>query len=59
MWGALYGLIWWVLGPLLIMPAMMGMPTFALNEMTQSSLMGHLLFGVAMGFTYVGLVRRR
>lgn len=50
MGGSLYGLLWWVIGPLLIMPMMMGMPTFALNEMTVSSLIGHLLFGLATGF---------
>src|SRR5688572_30157366 len=28
LWGILYGIVWWVLGALLIMPAMMGMPLF-------------------------------
>jgi hypothetical protein len=41
-WGALYGAVWWILDPLLIMPAMMGMPLFMVNGMSLMSLIGHL-----------------
>lgn len=60
--GALYGLAWWVLGPLLLMPLMMGMgPQFANALSTQNlmSLLGHLIFGVVLGLTYAALVMRR
>jgi len=53
--GALYGLAWWVLGPLLLMPLMMGMGAQFVNAFsTQNlmSLMGHLTFGVVLGATY-------
>jgi hypothetical protein len=53
-----YGALWWVLGPLLIMPAWMGMATFQINEMTLQSLVGHLLFGVVTGSVYVLLTER-
>lgn len=53
-----YGAVWWVLGPLLIMPARLGMPTFTFNDMTTNSLVGHLIYGVILGLTYA-LVRPR
>ena len=49
--GAAYGLVWWVLGPLLIMPAAMGMPLFAV-EAQMGSLFGHVIFGMTMGMIY-------
>lgn len=48
-----YGLVWWVLGPLLIMPMMMGMPLFAINTMALMSLMGHLVYGVILAVVAV------
>lgn len=47
--GAGYGLVWWVVGALLLMPARMGMPVFDVGEMQVQSLMGHVVFGVALG----------
>ncbi len=61
LWGAVYGVIWWILGPLLIMPVMMGMgPQFgmALTMPMMLSLMGHLIFGVVAGLAYPVVVRR-
>ena len=49
--GGVYGLVWWVLGPLLIMPAVLGMPLFAVEAQT-GSLFGHVIFGIVMGFAY-------
>lgn len=49
--GAAYGLVWWVIGPLLIMPAVMGMPLFAV-EAQMGSLFGHVIFGMTMGMIY-------
>ncbi len=49
-----YGAIWWVLGPMLIMPAWLGMTemVFVWNDTTRSSLLGHLIFGVLLGLVY-------
>lgn len=56
--GAGYGLVWWVLGALLLMPATLGMPLFTLNTMAWQSLMGHLIYGLILGVVYA-LVRPR
>ncbi|HEV8149340.1 MAG TPA: hypothetical protein VGP61_04070, partial [Gemmatimonadales bacterium] len=29
LWGALYGVFWWILGGLILMPVLLGMPAFA------------------------------
>ncbi|CAN5778100.1 hypothetical protein BH23ACT12_BH23ACT12_22870 [soil metagenome] len=50
--GVAYGAVWWVLGPLLIMPARLGMPLFMINDMAIQSLIGHLLYGAILGITY-------
>ena len=55
--GALYGGIWWILGPLTLMPLFMGMGlgvnwnAAAVTNMLPS-LMGHLVYGVVLGLTY-------
>lgn len=56
--GALYGVVWWVLGPLLIMPAWLGGPLFTIDTMALRSLMGHVVFGVVAAGVLV-LLRRR
>jgi len=53
-----YGVVWWVLGALLIMPAQLGMPVLQLNTTAWQSLMGHLLFGLVLGIVYSVLARR-
>jgi uncharacterized membrane protein YagU involved in acid resistance len=55
--GAGYGVIWWVLGALLIMPAWMGMPVFQIGEMQLQSLVGHVLYGLTLGLVYQGLLQ--
>ncbi|MGY4541323.1 putative membrane protein YagU involved in acid resistance [Arthrobacter sp. UYNi723] len=54
-----YGAIWWVLGPLMIMPVMMGMPLFAVDLMSLMSLMGHLIYGVILGLVAVRVLTGR
>jgi hypothetical protein len=56
--GAMYGIVWWVLGGLLIMPAWLGMPVFTFNTAAWMSLVGHLVYGLLLGATYA-LVRPR
>ncbi len=57
--GVGYGVLVWVIGPLLIMPAMMGMPLFALNGAAMMSLVGHIMYGVIVAGVVVVLRRRR
>lgn len=57
--GAAYGFVWWVLGPLLLMPASMGMPLLRLDGAAWQSLLGHLVFGVVLGAVVAVGVRTR
>jgi len=60
--GLAYGFMWWILGPLLIMPTMMGMGPqvgSALSQMNVMSLMGHLMFGATAGAAFALLSNRR
>lgn len=53
--GLAYGAIWWVLGPLTLMPLMMGMGVQFANALATPmlmSLVGHLLFGLFNGLAY-------
>jgi hypothetical protein len=56
--GVVWGALWWVLGPLLIMPAMMGMPLFVFNQMTLTSLVGHLIYGGIAGLAFAWFINR-
>ncbi len=47
--GAAYGLLWWVLGALVLMPLRLNMDLFMMNSTTMKSLMGHLIFGMVLG----------
>ena len=62
-YGAAYGILWWFLGPLTLMPAMMGMGigvnwTIAPAVAMFPSLVGHTVYGLILGFTYVGFALR-
>jgi uncharacterized membrane protein YagU involved in acid resistance len=52
--GLAYGVLWWVLGALLIMPAWLGMNAmiFELNTNAWRSLLGHLIYGLLLGVVY-------
>ncbi|MCL5999688.1 MAG: DUF1440 domain-containing protein [Chloroflexi bacterium] len=55
LWGLIYGIAWWILGPMVIMPTMMGMgPQFAaaLSGPMLMSLMGHMVYGILAGLGY-------
>jgi uncharacterized membrane protein YagU involved in acid resistance len=56
--GAVYGAVWWVLGPLVLMPARLGMPMFMVDAMAWKSLMGHVVFGLLMGAVSAVVLRR-
>ncbi len=48
-YGMAYGVFWWVLGPLILMPAKLKMPLFHFDTATWQSLMGHVVFGMVLG----------
>jgi len=60
-WGAVWGFVWWILGGLILMPVFLGMPAFAPLQMppmrmvAMGSLIGHLIYGVVMGFAFARL----
>ncbi|PVE18414.1 hypothetical protein DDA93_08765 [Arthrobacter sp. Bz4] len=56
--GLVYGMLWWVLGPLLIMPTMMGMPLFTFDAGSGASLMGHAVYGLIVGLVASLIIRR-
>jgi uncharacterized membrane protein YagU involved in acid resistance len=61
-WGLLYGVIWWVLGPLVLMPLMLGMGLqfgMAFTPPMLMSLMGHLIYGLLTGLVYVAYLQLR
>lgn len=54
-WGLLYGAGWWVLGPLVLMPLLLGAGLHLHLALTQPKLMslgGHLLYGLIAGLVY-------
>lgn len=56
--GVAYGMFWWVLGGLILMPARLGMPVFVFDTMAWQSLMGHMIFGLVLGAVTVALTRQ-
>jgi len=58
--GMLYGLLWWIVGPLTLQPLLIGMgPTWSIAEAAAAfpSLVGLLLYGGVTGFCFYGLLR--
>lgn len=57
--GFVWGLVWWVLGALIIMPTVLGMGemVFAINDMSLGSLIGHSIFGLLLGVIYYILTK--
>ena len=57
--GVLYGLVWWIIGPLSIVPAVLGRgPTWSVKDANAAlpSLIGHVLFGALTGLWYHVLI---
>jgi uncharacterized membrane protein YagU involved in acid resistance len=62
LWGLVYGVIWWVLGPMILMPLLLGMGvqfSAAFTPPMLMSLVGHLAYGLITGLVYVRYVRSR
>ena len=59
--GVVYGLVWWMVGGLVLMPLLLGMPPFApllmppMRMLAAGSMMGHAIFGLILGFTVARL----
>jgi uncharacterized membrane protein YagU involved in acid resistance len=61
--GSLYGAAWWLLGPLTLMPLLMGMGLGVNWNATAAaamlpSLFGHLIYGALLGVSFSRLTRR-
>jgi len=58
--GAVYGMIWWVLGALIAMPILLGMAqaVFQIGQPQIMSLMGHVIYGVVTALLFVPLSKR-
>lgn len=59
-YGSLLGLIWWIIGPLVIMPLWLGINVQFANMFSQDlllSLAGHLVYGIITGLVFVGLLK--
>ncbi len=60
-WGMLYGLIWWFIGPLTLMPILLGGTvtwTIQAADLALPSLIGHLIYGAATGLVFLWLEQR-
>jgi hypothetical protein len=60
-WGLLYGVIWWFIGPLTLLPILLGGSftwTTAAAGTLLPLLIGHLLYGAASAFVFLLLERR-
>jgi uncharacterized membrane protein YagU involved in acid resistance len=54
-WGLGYGLLWWFLGPLTLLPLLQGVPlnwSYAHGAELFGSLVGHIVYGVIVGVLY-------
>jgi predicted lipid-binding transport protein (Tim44 family) len=57
--GVAYGVVMWVLGALIAMPARLDMPLLTLDSMAWKSLMGHMIYGAILGAVAVALARKK
>ena len=59
-WGLGYGLFWWFLGPLTLLPILQGVPinwSYMHGAELFGSLVGHVVYGVLVGLIYAALDR--
>lgn len=58
--GIINGIVWWVLGALVLMPLMLGMSqmVFVIEQTQWLSLMGHIIYGLVTSFVFIPLVKR-
>ncbi|MEM9893413.1 MAG: hypothetical protein AAF962_21355 [Actinomycetota bacterium] len=61
-WGVAYGVLWWLLGPLTLLPTLLGDgPQWTVAAATDAypALIGHIAYGAALGAVFFRLERRR
>jgi uncharacterized membrane protein YagU involved in acid resistance len=59
-WGLAYGILWWFLGPLTLMPILRGSPpdwSYQQGGALFGSLVGHVIYGLLLGLVYAALDR--
>jgi uncharacterized membrane protein YagU involved in acid resistance len=59
-WGVAYGLLWWFLGPLTLLPLLQGRPlnwSYERGGALFGSLVGHCIYGVVVGLVYAAIDR--
>jgi uncharacterized membrane protein YagU involved in acid resistance len=58
--GIVFGVIWWILGALIIMPLVLGMSAMVLviEDMQLMSLVGHVTFGIITATVYTLIAQR-
>jgi uncharacterized membrane protein YagU involved in acid resistance len=58
--GSINGVVWWILGALILMPLMLGMSEMVLQIGGPQwlSLMGHVIYGVITGLLFIPLSQR-
>ena len=59
-WGLAYGIFWWFLGPLTLLPVLQGIPpdwTYRHGSELFGSLVGHVIYGLLVGLVYAALDR--
>jgi hypothetical protein len=58
--GIVNGVVWWVLGALVLMPLMLGMAAmvFVIGQSQWMSLLGHLIYGLVTSFVFIPLLKR-
>lgn len=60
--GLINGIIWWILGALLLRPLVFGLPTQIGHPFETTNLMfliGHLLYGVVLGLVFFKIYKKR
>jgi uncharacterized membrane protein YagU involved in acid resistance len=59
-WGSVYGLVWWILGPLTLMPWLLGdgvQWSLDAGRAAFAPLVGHVIYGITLGIVYSALTR--
>lgn len=58
--GVVNGIVWWVLGALILMPLMLGMSqmVFVIGADKWMSLLGHIIYGLVTAFVFLPLAKR-
>lgn len=59
-WGLAYGILWWFIGPLTLMPALLGNPvdwSYERGSALFAPLVGHVIYGLTVGLIYATVDR--